>query len=199
MAKITIIGDVHGNIGKYHDIVMNNDTTLCVGDFGFQKEWDWHIKNIDGNSHRIVMGNHDYLPYLYKKPSLGDFGMYSGVFLVRGAYSIDRVHRNEGLDWFSNEELPYNHAFMCLDLYTKMRPRVVVSHDCPQSVVTSLFGYPEKSQTRKLLQAMFDEHQPELWVFGHHHKHKDANILGTRFICLEELESLELETDNFIK
>lgn len=50
-----------------------------------------------------------------------------------------------------------------------------------------------KSQTRTMLQKMFEEHKPELWIFGHHHKSKDEVINGTRFICLDELETFEIE------
>lgn len=80
------------------------------------------------------------------------------------------------------------------DKYCEVRPKIVVSHDCPQSVMMQLFRYPEKSQTRTMLEMMFQEHQPELWIFGHHHKSKDEIINGgTRFICLSELETFEIK------
>jgi Icc-related predicted phosphoesterase len=43
------------------------------------------------------------------------------------------------------------------------------------------------------LHMMFQEHQPKLWVFGHHHQSKDVQINGTRFVCLNELETMTLE------
>jgi Icc-related predicted phosphoesterase len=113
--------------------------------------------------------------------------------MVRGAESIDKHIRIEGLDWFANEELSYSEQLEAFDEYIKVKPEIVVSHDCPQSVMEKLFGYPEKSQTRTMLEMMFQEHQPQLWVFGHHHRSKDVQINGTRFVCLNELETMTLE------
>jgi hypothetical protein len=202
MSKLTIIGDVHGKISAYGGIVSKipfRDMSICVGDFGFKYEWDWYLqKKIDGDirpNNHINPGNHDYGPYLNDKTkSLGNWHYFEdeNIFTVRGAWSIDKIHRTEGFDWFDNEELTYAEGLEALDEYVKVKPRIIVSHDCPQHVRNSLFGIVEKSITTNLLQAMFDVHQPELWVFGHHHKHRDANIFGTRFICLEELKTLEI-------
>jgi hypothetical protein len=126
---------------------------------------------------------------------LGDFGVYNNIFVVRGAYSIDKVYRTEGIDWFPQEELPYNHALRCFDVYSATKPKIVISHDAPHYIRHTLFGITDKSDTSNLLQALFDEHQPELWIFGHHHKDRDANILGTRFICLPELGTITIDTD----
>lgn len=191
---MTIIGDVHGKLDQYKEITDNCAFSICVGDFGFQKEWDWHHENI-GGCHEINMGNHDYLPYLYSHPaSLRNYNYFPsfGVFSVRGAFSIDKIHRTEGLDWFPNEELTYQEGLHCFDEYCKIKPKIVISHDCPQSVCYSLFGIYQKSDTRNLLQAMFEEHEPELWVFGHHHESKDIAFGKTRFICLNELETFEI-------
>lgn len=188
----TVIGDVHGKIIDYERIIHSHVKTICVGDFGFKSHWDWHIKNVDSDSHRIVMGNHDYTPYVYRKPSLGDFGVFEDFFVVRGAYSIDRAFRTEGLDWFSDEELSYEYALRCFDLYEKAKPEIVLSHDCPHSIRHTLFGITDKSDTSNLLEAMFQCHKPKIWIFGHHHKSKNINIKNTNFICLAELETLNL-------
>lgn len=52
-----------------------------------------------------------------------------------------------------------------------------------------LFPYTDKSITRNLLQSMFEEHQPKLWLFGHHHRSKRKEINGTEFICVKELQT----------
>lgn len=193
--KLTIIGDVHGKIERYKEIIDNCEFSICVGDFGFKEEWDWHITTIKGR-HWINPGNHDFGPYMKTTlPSTRNFGWWPDYQLmtIRGAESIDKHFRTEGIDWFANEELNYQEQLAAFDWYCKVKPKIVISHDCPQSVMTSLFGYPEKSQTRTMLEMMFQEHQPDFWVFGHHHKNKDVQIGRTRFVCLNELETLTFE------
>jgi hypothetical protein len=181
----------------YQDIITKCcDKSICVGDFGFQYEWDWLFKNVDSNKHLINPGNHDYAPYFDYKWSTGDYRVIpyknSCIFTVRGAWSIDRVYRTEGIDWFANEELNYKQGLECFDLYALVKPEVVISHDCPHQIRKYLFGIDEKSNTSNLLQAMFDQWKPKLWIFGHHHQSKKCKNGRTQFICLSELETLEI-------
>ncbi len=190
-----IIGDVHGKLNEYREIIDSHDESICVGDFGFKKEWDqldeWFIT---GHSHMINMGNHDYHPVRHThRNSLGNWNYsINGIFTVAGADSIDKHHRIEGIDWFDNEELTYSEGLEVLVKYLVYKPSVVVTHDCPQYIMEYLFGYFEKSRTRQLLQAMFDEHQPDLWLFGHHHKSISCKKGRTKFICLNELETFQI-------
>lgn len=57
--KLTIIGDVHVKIHEYKKIVDNCQFSICVGDFGFKKEWDWLQSNFGGSNHYVNPGNHD--------------------------------------------------------------------------------------------------------------------------------------------
>jgi hypothetical protein len=41
---------------------------------------------------------------------------------------------------------------------------------------------------RKLLQELFNIHQPKKWFFGHYHQSWSMTINGTDFRCLNELE-----------
>lgn len=198
--NLTLIGDVHGKVDKYKEIVDQCDLSICVGDFGFEKKWDWHSKNVDFSCHQINAGNHDYMPSVTRyEGSTKDYSYFPdlNLFTVRGAKSIDHFHRTEGLDWFVNEELTYNEGLVAFDAYVDCRPNIAVSHDCPQSVKMQLFGYPDKTDTNQLLEAMFEAHQPKLWVFGHYHRSVDVVINGTRFICLNELETLTINTDEY--
>lgn len=194
--KLTAIGDVHGKVHEYKKITDKCKFSICVGDFGFEPEWNWHAKTIEGR-HYINPGNHDFGPYMGDQltQSCGNFGWWDEYQLmtIRGAESIDKHHRIEGLDWFANEELNYQEQLKAFDWYCNVKPKIVISHDCPQSVMEKLFGYPEKSQTRIMLENMFQVHRPELWIFGHHHKSKDIQINATRFICLAELETFQIE------
>jgi predicted phosphodiesterase len=194
MKKITFIGDVHGKLEQYKKIIDNCDESICVGDFGFKKEWDWAVKNLTNLKHWINQGNHDDPSYRKKIPSLGRFSHYENkIFTVAGADSIDKHLRTEGVDWFPNEELNYQEQLEAFDLYCNIKPNVVVSHDCPQEIMKQLFGYPEKSQTRTMLQAMLNEHQPDVWIFGHFHTTIRIKIHNTEFICLNELEKFTID------
>ena len=196
MDKLTIIGDVHGKLQKYKEITDRCENSICVGDFGFKDEWDWHADTKLYNNHLINGGNHDYGPYLKNGiSSTGDFRFFAdwNLFTVRGALSIDRHLRTTDVDWFENEELSYHEQLAAYDEYCNVKPHIVISHDCPQIVMENWFGYTEKSQTRTMLQYMFEVFQPEIWIFGHHHKSKNGMIENTKFICLNELETINLE------
>lgn len=199
MKNITVIGDVHCKIEKYFDIVSKCENSIQVGDFGLQSEWDWLEKNVSLN-HKVNMGNHDFIPYVNKAHSLGNWSFERGIFTVRGAHSIDWYKSTEGLDWFPNEELNYHETNVVFDNWELIKPKIVITHDCPASIAEAFFGMPTtginkqsfKSTTRELLQGLLEVHQPDIWLFGHHHKSKDEKINGTRFICLAELETFEI-------
>lgn len=195
-SPLLIIGDVHGKINEYWKILQKWDKrhfSIQVGDFGFAKQHQWHLKNIDYLHHKINFGNHDDYTYLDKPHSLGNWSISaSGLMTVRGAYSFDKAYRTENVDWWANEELNYEEMQMAIDFYIFNKPKIMITHDCPHEAKQNLFGINEKSITTNGLQAMFESHQPELWVFGHHHKSKNEVINGTRFICLAELETMAL-------
>ena len=190
---MVIIGDVHGKVNQYWKIVKKlKENSIQLGDFGFKKEHDWFLKNIDFRTHRINFGNHDDTTYLSKPHSLGDYSFYNDVFTVRGAYSIDKYKRIENKDWWSNEELNYHEMQAAIDYYIKVKPKIVVTHDCPQSVREYFFDIEDKSLTSNGLQVMFENHQPDIWLVGHHHSAITSFIGKTKFICLEELETYTL-------
>ena len=145
----------------------------------------------------MIYGNHDNPPELKThRHCLGDFGLgFNGgieFFFVSGAFSIDRAWRMEGFDWFKEEELNTAQMNDCIELYSTLRPPdVVLSHEAPYFLIQYLWGYPSNN-TSLLLDALFRIHKPKVWVFGHHHKSIDLTIEGTRFVCLNELESLQL-------
>lgn len=193
--ELMLIGDVHGKLDEYWKLLQGfKGESIQVGDFGFKKHHQWHMENIDSEKHKVLFGNHDSTDFLTTTHSLGNWSYCEKrkLMTVRGAFSIDRINRTEGVDWWANEELNYMEFQEVLDAYIKYKPNVVISHDCPHSVRHSLFGITDKSITSNGLEGMFSYHQPKLWVFGHHHQSKDVNIKGTRFICLAELETLIL-------
>lgn len=188
-----IIGDVHGRINDYWKILNKyKGKSIQVGDFGFKRQHEWHLKNVTGD-HKISFGNHDDYTYLNQPHSCGNYSYEDGLMTVRGAYSIDRVYRTENVDWWANEELNYEEMQEAVDAYVLNKPRIMITHDCPQEVRQYMFYIHQKSLTTNGLQVMFEQHQPDLWLFGHHHKSKNEVINGTHFICLNELETYETD------
>lgn len=190
-----IIGDVHGKTDEYKKIIFNyNKPTIQLGDFGFRRHHQWHTDNIDSTKHKINFGNHDDTTFLKYPHSLGNYSYdeASGIFTMRGAFSVDRINRTEGVDWFADEELNYAEILEAVDCYNANKPKIVVTHDCPHEIRRMLFGIEQKSITCNGLQSMFESHKPDLWFFGHHHQSLTKTILGTKFICLNELETYEI-------
>lgn len=194
MMDMLIIGDVHGKIDRYWKILQKHQLGLSiqVGDFGFKKEHEWHLKNVDPTRHQINFGNHDDTAFLRKPHSCSDFSyMYEAKLMtVRGAYSINKLFLTEGKNWWANEELSYEEMQRAIDFYNHHKPSIMITHDCPHEARKHLFGITDKTTTTNGLQVMFENHQPDMWIFGHHHLSKNEVINGTRFICLDELETL---------
>lgn len=185
-----IIGDVHGKVLKYQDLIRYSQKTYQLGDFGFKTEHDWHLQNVDDTKHKVLFGNHDYYPYLNREHSVtSNFIIESGILFIRGAYSIDKVYRTEGRDWFNNEQMSYEEGLELIDYIESLenKPNIIVSHDCPFFLYERFFGIRDgKNLTNQVLQRVFEIMQPDKWIFGHHHKRKQERINGTQFTCLEE-------------
>lgn len=188
-----IIGDVHSKVNFYWKLIQGIDESIQVGDFGFAEQHEWHIANCDSTKHKIVFGNHDDYAYLNRVHSLGNWSWNANydLFTIRGAKSIDRMHRIEGVSWWKEEELNWTESNEVIDNYSTIKPRIVISHDCPESISMHWFGH-SGSFTRVLLQNLLEIHTPELWIFGHHHRNKNDMINGTRFICLGELQTFTI-------
>ena len=192
--KYTVVGDVHGKIKEFTEIANENERTIQLGDFGFNEEHEYHLKNFNPHNHKVVFGNHDDPFYLDKPHSCKDFSFSKNrkLMTIRGAQSVDRYRRTEGVDWWREEEMTYSRLNVALALFEKVKPEIVISHTCPKSLVEDVFGFEEYSTTCMALQEMFNAHQPKLWIFGHFHKSVEIEINGTKFICLNELETLQI-------
>lgn len=198
--SISIIGDVHGKYKRYHEIIREKDRhpyTIQIGDFGFDFET---LKNVDPDKHKIVAGNHDNYDKIVNVPHyLGDYGNYTlnGVsfFFYRGAYSIDKQYRTIGIDWWEQEQLKIEDFMKARELYRETKPDVVLTHDCPESIVSYLLPAGStiyQNITGWALQELFNIHQPRLWCHGHWHCNWGMKINGTNFRCVNELEVLTI-------
>jgi Icc-related predicted phosphoesterase len=103
------------------------------------------------------------------------------------------MFRTPGVSWWSDEELGSMESFDCYEEYVKVKPSVVVSHDAPNIVTQHLIdpkmGRLHKTSTGSLLNSCLEAHKPLLWIFGHWHKSYDNELDGTRYVCLNELET----------
>jgi len=155
--------------------------------------------------HRFIRGNHDNPELCRAHPNyLGDYGYLSAqdIFFLSGGWSIDVDFRTPGIDWWRDEELTTQELQSAIDLYEQSKPRIVVSHECPTAVKAATLravahqnrnSWGDKatyhSRTELALQAMFELHQPEVWIYGHYHVRCEIVEQGTRFNCLNEFIS----------
>lgn len=199
-----IIGDVHGEFDKYFTLIRGKNSggtgqriecSLQVGDMGIFCESDAErLASLDGR-HRFIRGNHDNPAICRDMPTyLGDAGFHPeiGLFWVSGGFSIDRDMRTQNFDWWEDEELSYDELSLLIPQFLECRPRYMVTHECPTSAKQHLLRRGSSSnacsRTEQTLQAMWEGHQPEVWIFGHHHKRVDAPLLSTRFVGLGEMK-----------
>jgi hypothetical protein len=166
-----------------------HDATLQCGDFGIGFPG---IELPDlGSNHRIFRGNHDDPSAALEHPAfLPDWGVWNSVFYVSGADSIDHTSRTMGIDWWPDEQLSHETLIEVIEEYSKITPKIVASHDCPQSVLLEMKGDRAfgRSRTRMALQAMLEINSPDLWVFAHHHKTWTGKVLECRFRALNIME-----------
>lgn len=200
---ITLIGDVHGKYEKYHRILSRkeeNPYTLQIGDFGFKYET---LKNVDSTKHLIIPGNHDNYDVCYNYSHfLGDYGYTSlnrvQFFYYRGAYSIDKQYRTIGIDWWENEQVNIENFMKARELYSNIKPDIMISHDCPDFLASMYIGPNGRmfeNLTTWALGELYKIHQPKLWIHGHWHFSKTTIYENTKFICLAELETYRLTKD----
>ena len=216
MGKLTrIIGDIHGEWETYHDTATNAinfggcERTIQVGDFGvgFAGPY-WHDRadefHWDG-THRFIRGNHDK-PEKCKEMAgwIKDGLIENDVMFIGGAWSIDHMLRTEGTSWWADEELSTEELYRMIDIYEQVKPRVMITHDCPLDVSTemfiqsglALFGRHAKTiptRTGMAFNTMIDIHQPEEWYFGHWHKSMQYKYGRTMFQCIGIHDHVDVE------
>lgn len=194
------IGDIHSKADHYKGILEMIDRlnpleqSIQVGDLGIWPEED-KFPRVD-QRHKFIRGNHDYPEGCRLHPNyLGEYGITelgdAKLFYMGGAYSIDQKQRTPGIDWWRDEELSYLQIYDAIELFIREKPNIVVTHDAPAWAVIDMFSRiyhidldGAKSATRTGLDIMFDNHKPDLWVFGHYHITRRTNIYGTVFQCV---------------
>src|SRR5687768_2176625 len=138
MAKLCLIGDVHGKLDQYLNICRSAENmglqTLQVGDLSMSEYgYKYLLLHLNPNKHRFIGGNHDYYPDL-SALHLCDWGYVDWgykIFVVRGAYSINHEHKKRNGTWYEDEELSTESLNQAIQIYEAFKPNLVITHDCP--------------------------------------------------------------------
>lgn len=199
------IGDVHGKIESYL-FKLDCEESLQIGDMGIGFP-DIYLPALD--KHKFIRGNHDdpnvcREHYNYQ----GEFGYLAdkGIFYLGGAWSIDKHIRavyeaKTGIrTWWPDEELSIHQLAQAYKLYVSCKPRIVATHDCPkfmsERIIRKIAGvnnpFVHPTRTARALERMWRFHEPDVWVFGHYHITMEQTVSNTRFICLNELQQIDL-------
>lgn len=216
--KTRLIGDVHGKYARYKNIIKGCTNSVQVGDLGlgFRQVAGWKAGEFTQNpphsvmkedGHRFIRGNHDN-PGECKKNSqwIKDGTVEGNVMFIGGAVSIDKAFRVKDYTWWEDEELSDLELDALVQRYLIVKPKVMVTHECPEDVALGIvqshiipgavkLDFP--SRTRKAFQRMWSAHQPDLWVFGHWHLTLNMKLKGTEFICLNELEYVDIDFEKY--
>lgn len=216
---MTFIGGIEGNSTKYFKILREQNPTysLSLGDVGGKKIYDEILDyGVDILRHQTIMGDYDFYPYWYTAFVLGDYGVFDleghVIGFLRGAATInphsmygvqasswvDRTERSKEWENYNNlcfpedEQLTKKDFTSAVEGFRHRKPNVIATHDCPQEVCEKMFGISELSDTRVGLQSVWENSQPDIWVFSHHRKSKTMTMNGTKFVCLNNCETLTL-------
>jgi len=209
--QIRFIGDVHAKWDRYKKLIKDCDRSLQVGDFGvgfFNPITEKPYSNppydhMSKGEHFFIRGNHDNPGVCKRHPFwVKDGGSVFGrddIFCVGGAFSIDKDRRTENYDWWHDEELSYGELSNIMDAYELIKPKIVVTHECPDSVISrvyqarSMHKYDIPSVTRRCFDDMLEIHKPDLWIHGHWHLSAHTVHQGVEFIALGELDHVDLD------
>lgn len=191
---VRLIGDIHGKIESYSEIIAGCDESVQLGDFGFG-----FVKiPTFGPKHRFIRGNHDDPGLVSQNPRwICDGTIRNGVLYVGGAYSIDRDRRIPGISWWYDEEIPWDTCNHLIDISHSLKGYVhtIISHDCPQNICMEMFGYYKSMGTKTglTLNLLWENIEPKNWYFGHHHQDVEKTINNTKFRCLGELSYIDVD------
>ncbi len=197
MRWIRFIGDIHADFETYKKLLWDYET-IQVGDYGIGFGTPPEGNPIDPQKDQFIRGNHDDpLKCTLQKNWIAD-GTFDGqIFFIGGAESIDRAYRIEGKSWWPEEELSHSDFYKIADSYSRIKPDIVVTHDAPDPICHYVLGRQiwDLSRTQQALGALWAIHKPKLWIFGHYHKDFDGNYDGTRFVCLNINETMDIDVD----
>ena len=197
MTQVRLIGDIHGDIQTYADIISDCERSIQVGDFGIgfiRRPLDFGMK------HEFIRGNHDD-PEACKRIAnfIPDGTIRNDVMFVGGAYSIDWAYRTEGISWWSGEECSTEQLNHFVATYDEVQPKAMITHELPDKIADIMCidmgwkKYDLPSRTRDAFQAMYELHQPDYWIAGHWHLSWRKKVGNTEFIVLNINEYMDID------
>ena len=194
------IGDVHGLKHQYLKLRKKLDCSLQLGDMGigfpvYPSSMKYYFVVPYDDRHRFIRGNHDNpsvcVKHKYCLPGWG-YAEKMDMFWISGGFSIDFQQRTPGTSWWEDEELSWNDLQLAIDKFATVKPRIVVSHECPATAQFDMFPLSRKLQvnnrTKMAMEQMFLFHKPEFQIFGHYHDQTIKVIGETMFVCCGMLE-----------
>jgi len=215
MTLTRLIGDIHGKVYDYNAYAIDKfeGPTIQIGDFGVGfGQSDYWLESLNDfhkrGGHRFIRGNHDHPALCKTMPSyIPDGTVENDVMFIGGAWSIDNpkappgwYKRTENYDWWADEECTNEQFEQMFDVYKTVKPRVMITHDCPAKVSYPMFwgsGFVNGPVYANITSAWFDRfidaHEPEEWYFGHWHKTMSYKYGRTMFQCLGELDYMDVE------
>lgn len=208
MTSIRFIGDVHGKWTRYKKLIKDAPRSIQVGDFGigfYNPRTETYSRpphdTMAKGDHKFIRGNHDNPAQCRSHPFWLKDGSFidDSIFCIGGALSIDKHLRTEGWDWWADEELCYAEFLELIQVYEEAKPKVIVTHECPETVVNHVlkkkgkYKYDYPSITRQCLDNLLHIHKPDLWIHGHWHLDHHTVFDGVEFIGLGELSYVDLE------
>lgn len=189
------IGDVHGDMQKYLELIKGSQRSVQVGDFGIGFIPN-PIDSYDTSKHRFIRGNHDNPHFCPEQPNwIADGTIEDDTMYVGGARSIDYQYRTAGYDWWPEEELNDKDLDAVFEKYINAEPRVMITHDCPHFVAEAIVDTKIETRTSNCFEDMWKEHKPELWIFGHYHIPVDWTFKETRFVCLDINQAMDIDDE----
>lgn len=219
MAQALIIGDVHKHWNRYINILNKTsaDRTIQVGDFGINEKEGYEDREIliernrlmKSEDHKFIRGNHDDLSMCNLHNCYIPDGKYendTGIFYFGGS---EFSPPDDPYDKYKKHDIYTAYLDGIASKYDDAKPRIVISHDCPEVVAVEMFHHykidgeyrkkvsKDPYHTRNFLSLLWTLHQPEVWIFGHWHirvtKYQKMKNQSTKFVCLSILETMKIE------
>ena len=213
---IYVTADLHGQVDidkitmkkwPIQKELTRDDYLIVCGDFGLlwhkDKTYQYLLDFYTSRKYTLlwVDGNHCNHDWLINMPistwhggkvhMIGDNIIHLNIdgykfIAIGGAKSIDKAHRTEFIDWWSQEEMCFSeqqHVLNKLDEYN-WEVDYVLSHAAPRTILRDIFPNEPQltgtSNTEKFLAHIHQYLSFKQWYFGHYHLDRD---LG-KYHCL---------------
>ena len=212
LKNIIITGDIHNDFGKLNALISRKrpELVLCCGDFGYweplaskNKHGLRSVDTIKANDTKVLWcdGNHEHFWGLKERksdevaknvfymPRGSTFTLPDGrvIMFMGGGYSIDKMYRTEGRDWFPEETISHKDMQNLPDV----KVDIFITHTCSTDILLTMLKYNDMKNndpSNLALTDLWEKYMPTLWYFGHWHVHKKGAIGNghTKWECLAD-------------